>query len=190
MNHTRLDQLSDGIFAIVMTILVFEIKVPVIWGPIDNLGLWLQIKQLFPLLDEKDFKGIEFGKDLLSYQLYNKSETATAVYNKQLKRLQKKVFGEGFRLQITSHLARHTYTNIQIDKNIDLFDLSISLGHKSLITTQLYINKKLHKDRVVKANFENGKNVVELQPINKEYKEMLIRRAQTGSDKDEIDLPF
>jgi len=50
MNHSRLDQLSDGIFAIVMTILVFDIKVPAIWGPIDNLGLWLQIKQLLPVL--------------------------------------------------------------------------------------------------------------------------------------------
>ena len=50
MNHTRLDQLSDGIFAIVMTILVFDIRMPTIWGPIDNLGLWFQIKNLFPLL--------------------------------------------------------------------------------------------------------------------------------------------
>lgn len=50
MNHTRLDQLSDGIFAIVMTILVFEIKIPAIWGPIDNLGLWSEIEKLFPVL--------------------------------------------------------------------------------------------------------------------------------------------
>jgi uncharacterized membrane protein len=50
MNHTRLDQLSDGIFAIVMTILVFDIKVPAIWGQIDNPGLWLEIEKLFPLL--------------------------------------------------------------------------------------------------------------------------------------------
>jgi uncharacterized membrane protein len=49
MSHTRLDQLSDGIFAIVMTILVFEIKVPAIWGPIDNMGLWLQVKSLLPV---------------------------------------------------------------------------------------------------------------------------------------------
>ena len=49
MNHTRLDQLSDGIFAIVMTILVFEIKVPTIWGPITNMELWLEIKNLLPL---------------------------------------------------------------------------------------------------------------------------------------------
>jgi len=50
MNHARLDQLSDGIFAIVMTILVFQIKLPAIWGPIDNLGLWHEIEKLLPLL--------------------------------------------------------------------------------------------------------------------------------------------
>lgn len=50
MNHTRLEQLSDGIFAIVMTILVFEIKIPAVWGQIDNMELWLQIKHLFPVL--------------------------------------------------------------------------------------------------------------------------------------------
>lgn len=49
MSHARLDQLSDGIFAIVMTILVFQIKLPAIWGPIDNLGLWSEIEKLIPL---------------------------------------------------------------------------------------------------------------------------------------------
>ena len=49
MSHTRLDQLSDGIFAIVMTILVFEIKTPLVWGPVDNMGLWLEIENLLPV---------------------------------------------------------------------------------------------------------------------------------------------
>jgi len=49
MNHARLDQLSDGIFAIVMTILVFKIDLPAIWGPIDNLGLWHEIEKLVPV---------------------------------------------------------------------------------------------------------------------------------------------
>src|SRR3989338_7602721 len=48
MSHTRLDQLSDGIFAIVMTILVFEIKIPPFWGPLDNMDLWLEIQMLLP----------------------------------------------------------------------------------------------------------------------------------------------
>ncbi|MFA5932124.1 MAG: TMEM175 family protein [Candidatus Paceibacterota bacterium] len=50
MSHNRLEQLSDGIFAIVMTVLVFQIKLPTIWGPIDNYGLWLEIKKLLPLM--------------------------------------------------------------------------------------------------------------------------------------------
>ncbi len=50
MSHTRLDQLSDSIFAIVMTILVFDIKIPAVWGPINNQGLWLEIEKLFPVL--------------------------------------------------------------------------------------------------------------------------------------------
>lgn len=49
MNHARLDQLSDGIFSIVMTILVFQIRLPDIWGPIDNMSLWLEIEKLIPL---------------------------------------------------------------------------------------------------------------------------------------------
>ena len=49
MTHTRLDQLSDGIFAIVMTILVFEIKLPEVWGGIDNMGLWREIGNLLPV---------------------------------------------------------------------------------------------------------------------------------------------
>lgn len=50
MNHTRLDQLSDGIFSIVMTILVFSFETPKVWGPIDNIGLWLHLKELLPIL--------------------------------------------------------------------------------------------------------------------------------------------
>ncbi len=51
MNHSRLDQLSDGIFAIVMTILVFEIKIPTYvsqFGTISNTELWSEIEYLLP----------------------------------------------------------------------------------------------------------------------------------------------
>lgn len=50
MNHARLEQLSDGIFAIVMTILVFEFSVPAVWGPINNADLWFELKRLLPVL--------------------------------------------------------------------------------------------------------------------------------------------
>jgi uncharacterized membrane protein len=50
MSHTRLDQLSDGIFAIVMTILVFEIRIPALPGYIGNNELWTAIEKLVPVL--------------------------------------------------------------------------------------------------------------------------------------------
>ena len=49
MSHTRLGQLSDGIFAIVMTIMVFEIRVPEILGIVSNDLLWSELKILLPL---------------------------------------------------------------------------------------------------------------------------------------------
>src|SRR3989338_7931332 len=49
MNHARLDQLSDGIFAIVMTVLVFQIELPKISGPISNADLWSEIEKLIPV---------------------------------------------------------------------------------------------------------------------------------------------
>ena len=49
MNHARLDQLSDGIFAIVMTILVFDIRIPVLVDSVDNAELWLEIVRMLPL---------------------------------------------------------------------------------------------------------------------------------------------
>lgn len=48
MKHTRLDELSDGIFAIVMTILVFEIRIPVFFTDPSNRELWLEITKLLP----------------------------------------------------------------------------------------------------------------------------------------------
>ena len=48
MKPTRLDELSDGIFAIVMTILVFEIKVPDLAPHVTNWELWHSIRQILP----------------------------------------------------------------------------------------------------------------------------------------------
>ena len=50
MKAARLEQLSDGIFAIVMTLMVFEIKVPAITMDSSNMELWLSIQSLTSLL--------------------------------------------------------------------------------------------------------------------------------------------
>ena len=48
MKHNRLDELSDGIFAIVMTILVFEIRIPTFFSDPTNRELWFEITKLLP----------------------------------------------------------------------------------------------------------------------------------------------
>lgn len=48
LKSNRLDALADGIFAIVITILVFEIKLPTYLGDISNLRLWYELENLLP----------------------------------------------------------------------------------------------------------------------------------------------
>ncbi len=48
MNKARLEALSDGVFAIVMTLLIFDIKVPILREPITNDALWNQLAVLSP----------------------------------------------------------------------------------------------------------------------------------------------
>lgn len=50
MKQSRLDQLSDGIFAIVMTILVFEIRVPEYVGLVSEQTLISSLITIYPLL--------------------------------------------------------------------------------------------------------------------------------------------
>ncbi|MEI7765221.1 MAG: TMEM175 family protein [bacterium] len=49
MKQARLDQLADSIFAIAMTILVFEIRVPEFYGAVDNYTLIKSLISLFPI---------------------------------------------------------------------------------------------------------------------------------------------
>lgn len=49
MKQARLDQLADGIFAIVMTILVFEIRVPEFAGPVTDQQLLNSLYSVYPL---------------------------------------------------------------------------------------------------------------------------------------------
>lgn len=50
MKQTRLDQLSDGIFAIVMTLLVFEIRVPEFFGLVSDSALLNYLISMYPVL--------------------------------------------------------------------------------------------------------------------------------------------
>ena len=48
MNKARLEALSDGVFSIVMTLLIFDIKVPILPEPVTNGALWQELAILSP----------------------------------------------------------------------------------------------------------------------------------------------
>ncbi len=50
MKQQRLDQLSDGIFAIVMTVLIFEIRVPEFFGLASDGALISSLLSMYPVL--------------------------------------------------------------------------------------------------------------------------------------------
>ena len=50
MNKSRTESFSDGVFAIVMTLLVFDIKVPTAIGHVTNGQLWGMLLTLSPLI--------------------------------------------------------------------------------------------------------------------------------------------
>jgi uncharacterized membrane protein len=49
MNKERIEIFSDGVFAIVMTLLVIDIKVPELEGVVGNTELWRALFALWPL---------------------------------------------------------------------------------------------------------------------------------------------
>jgi integrase len=107
---------------------------------------------VFPLLDDKDFTDIDDDFYSMSETQYYKFAGRRAYYNRLLKSV-----GAQCKINkpLTSHLARHSFTSlmIEIGVNLNLADLMLSLGHKHLSTTQLYISKFTGK-RVDNVNKE------------------------------------
>ena len=49
MKQSRLDSLSDGIFAIIMTLMTFEFKIPFMAGMVNDEKLWTALTTLWPV---------------------------------------------------------------------------------------------------------------------------------------------
>jgi integrase len=94
---------------------------------------------IFPLLDNKDFVDIKNEKmfEKMNEHQYNKLSGRRSYYNQLLKIMGKQIGIPN----LTSHKSRHSYTSILIknNKDINLYDLSVSLGHQHISTTQTYI---------------------------------------------------
>ena len=68
MNKTRLENLSDGVFAIVMTLLIIDIKVPDSHGVhITNMELWQRLWDLWPVFRSYVISFIVLGMYWMSH---------------------------------------------------------------------------------------------------------------------------
>jgi len=95
---------------------------------------------VFPILNNEDFKDItrEDSFDNMTEFQYKKFIGRRGYYNRLLKQI-----GNQCNIQnLTSHISRHSYTSLLLkNKDVNLYDLMKSLGHKNLSTTQVYIQK-------------------------------------------------
>ena len=98
-----------------------------------------QNKFIVELLNEDDFKYVIFdGSPILTQFQFNQISSKTTIYNKQLKELQ---FLCRIKTILTSHITRHTYTNLLIENtDNDIYSISKSLGHQRLSTTEHYLS--------------------------------------------------
>ena len=95
-------------------------------------------KFIVPWLNESFYKNIEFNDNtILTKQQYNHLQSRITVYNRNLKRLE---ILTGTNIRITSHTPRHTYTNLLLHINTDVYSISKSLGHSNLSITENYLN--------------------------------------------------
>ncbi len=94
---------------------------------------------IIDLLKDEDFEGFLFnGNSLPSKHQFNQISSKTAIYNKQLKELQ---FLCKIKTVLSSHITRHTYTNLLIENTEnDIYSISKSLGHQRLSTTEHYLS--------------------------------------------------
>lgn len=101
---------------------------------------------VIPMLNSDDFRPYN---DLHSIpeDLYLQYTTKSRRHGGLLKEVRKKL---GIKTNITSHTARHTFTSILVNKNIDIYTISRSLGHSSVSITEKYLPlydfQKINKD--------------------------------------------
>jgi integrase len=94
---------------------------------------------VFPFLNPDDFSEY-FNKPInyLNDVQYKRLTGTRHYYNQMLKKVQKQ---NDILTNITSHTARHSYTTILIENDVSLTEISATLGHKHIATTQSYISR-------------------------------------------------
>lgn len=100
---------------------------------------------IFPFLWDKA-KGkpaINLKNELMNAKDYGKLINERSKFVNHLKRIQKDL---KIKTSISSHSARHSFTQLLMESNVNTHYISMSLGHNSIGTTELYRRTLQNKD--------------------------------------------
>ena len=102
---------------------------------------------IFPLLSKKLFDKNKISDNRNpTIEQYKNIKHSTIVYNRKLKKLQQEC---KITTNLSSHVPRHSFTNILLNtKGVNLYDISQSLGHKNLKTTENYVKSGFNVEKI------------------------------------------
>ena len=103
---------------------------------------------IFPGLKNKDFQNIDGKNDFtkINIEQYKTIKNATIVYDRKLKLVAKSCNVE---TNLSSHVSRHSYTNLLLNMdNVNLYDISQSLGHKNITITENYLQSGFSSKKI------------------------------------------
>jgi integrase len=117
-----------------------------VMGKINKLSNEVKNDFIFPLLSKEVFKNYDLDNRNLNLSQYKNLKHSTIVYNRKLKKLQEECKIE---TNLTSHVPRHSFTNLLLKmKGVNLYDISQSLGHTSLKTTENYVMSGFNVEKI------------------------------------------
>ncbi|WP_405377523.1 tyrosine-type recombinase/integrase [Nonlabens sp. Asnod3-A02] len=102
---------------------------------------------IFHFLKNENYKNYKDGANLTPLQ-YKRLTGTRHYYNRILKQIATQC---DININLTSHVARHTYTQLLLDNRADVIAVSQSLGHSHIATTQAYI-KQLPNSSLLEIN--------------------------------------
>lgn len=85
---------------------------------------------VFPLFSKK-------GENLTQKEEYNYINSRLVIYNRELKSLRVQC---GIQTKLSSHISRHSFSDISRQLGTSIYDISVSLNHQDLSTTQNYLD--------------------------------------------------
>lgn len=112
---------------------------------IDYVSKLHSIKDRY-IFDFVDFE-IKNPKNITEFE-YKSLKNKTIVYNRHLKALQKKAKSS---ITYKSHLSRHSYASLLLNRSVDLFVISQSLGHTKINITEKYLSG-FNNDKTAEEN--------------------------------------